>query len=299
MKNIFQTALNKTQKFWFGPIDTIALDTFRMCLGFAILLYMRFRWIYVDEWLTTKGFHINFENLPLHDFGVPLLPEKLLPLFGIIFFTSIIAFILGWCFQWTRWIVLACLVYVTAADQLSAFSPNKILIASVFILCLAPVGSYWSIHPKRDRMQPAWGLRILQATMIIHLFMSGWNKAYFGEWLINPHVLWTQVQGTYRTEAAAFLLRVLPTQIWTAMQAGALLFELLAPALFLRKSLRKIGLVWGLVFQMMIAVTMHHLGYFNLIMICYLVLFIDDQALHRCKQSLSKNVDKYIKFMHT
>jgi len=250
--------MNKLIKCLFDPIDTIRLDTFRMCLGLSLFAYMRFRWIYADEWLTHKGFHLSLENLPFHDFYVPLLPGHLLPWFGLIFFGSILAFIVGWGFSWIRWIVLVCLIYVTAADQLASFSPNKILIAAVLILCLAPTGPHWSMRSKQAMMQSAWPLRILQATMIIHLFMSGWSKIYFGEWLSNPYVLWTQVQGTFRTEAAVTLLRNLPPQMWALMQYSALLFECLAPLLFMCRSLRWIGFLWGAGFQVMIALTMHH-----------------------------------------
>ena len=47
------------------------------------------RWLYASEWLTNAGFHVTQPNLSYHPFTVPLLPQELLPLFGVILFGSI------------------------------------------------------------------------------------------------------------------------------------------------------------------------------------------------------------------
>jgi len=207
--------IDNQKRFWLGPVDGIRLGVFRACLGLSLLFYMAFRWRYASEWLTAQGFHISPANLPYFDFSVPLLSDATLPLFGILYFVNIIAFICGWKLKWTSWVVLAGLIYVSAADQLAFFSPNKILIASIFVLAASTLGGYARRSGDRSAVTSAWPLRILQMTCLIHLFMAGWAKITLGgEWLHVANVFWTQVQGTYRTEFAAFLINTLPEGYW-------------------------------------------------------------------------------------
>lgn len=275
------TSLGQSLKhFWFGPVDPIRLKAFRVCLGISLLLYMAFRWWHAGEWLTADGFHISPANLPYFEWTVPLLPQEMLPVFGILFFGSMVAFIAGWQVKWTGWLVLAGLVYVSAADQLAFFSPNKILIGAIFILAASTLGGYARRQDERAAAASAWPLRILQLTAMIHLFMAGWAKiGVGGEWLAKPYVVWTQMQGTYRTDFAAFLLNTLPQRGWILLQWSALLFELCFPFLLAIKRLRWIAIVWGIGFQLMIALTMKHLIYFNLIMVSFFVLFLDEEQL--------------------
>ncbi len=146
--------LQKQLQFWLGPCDAIRLEVFRVCLGISLLLYMGFRWQYAGEWLTEAGFHISAANLPYFDFNVLLLPEYIVLWFGLVFFASIIAFICGWQLKIVSWLVLAGLVYVSAADQLAFFSPNKILIISIFVLAASTVGGYGR-RSKDHRSSPS------------------------------------------------------------------------------------------------------------------------------------------------
>ncbi len=257
--------MERWDRFWFGEIDSLRLQVFRICLGIALLCYMAFRWQYAQEWLTEAGFHLPVTLLPYHSVAVPLMPVAALGWGGILFFVSIMGFIVGWHWRVFGWMAWMGLVYVTLADQLAAFSPNKILIATIFIILCSP----------RGRLVPAWPVRVLQTTIIIHLFMAGWVKVAHGEWLQDPYVFFTQVQGTYRTAFAAWLLQVLPKPAWAYLQLGALLFELLLPVLLLVRKFRWIAYVWGTIFQLMIALTMEHLIFFNLIMLSYFILFME------------------------
>ena len=266
--------------FWLGPMDRIRLKLFRFLIGFALLMYTGFRWVFADEWLTASGFHVSAGNLPYFDFTVPLLTHNQLFWFGTVYFASIAAFMIGWQLRWSGILTMLGLIYVSAADQLSFFSPNKILLISLLIVTCAEWGGYARRRGQSKRAPSAWPIRILQLTFIIHMFAAGWSKIFFGgEWLIRPFVFWTQVQGTYRTDFAAWLLNTLPVQGWVFLQWGALLFELLIPFLLFYKPLRRFGIIWGLFFQLMIAATMQHLIYFNLIMISFFVLFMDEDYL--------------------
>lgn len=279
----------KQMRFWLGPGGAVRLEAFRVCIGIALFFYMGFRWQYGREWLTAAGFHVSPASLPYFDWAVPLLPEKLLPWFGLGFFAAIIAFIFGWRLNIVSWLVLAGTVYVSAADQLAFFSPNKILIVSLFVVAAATLGGYARRAGDRHRAPSVWPVRILQATAMLHLFMAGWAKiAFGGEWLVKPYVFWTQVHGTYRTDAAAFLLQHLPAGGWYVLQYAALSFELLFPLLLVIKPLRRAGLAGGVVFQLSIALLMQHLIYFNLIMLSFFVLFVDEDRLRLAKITLRR-----------
>jgi hypothetical protein len=219
-------------KLWFSPVDSLRLDIFRTMIGLSLFFYMRFRWAYADEWLTQKGYHLSPAYDPYFDRVIPLLTEPWLTVFGIVFFSSIILFTIGWKIRLTALTSFLCLLYVSAADPLAFFSPNKVLICTLAVFIFSSEGRCW-LSSTEPRYISAWPLRTLRAFIIIHLFTAGWSKVVFGEWLYNPYVLWTQIQGTFCTDFAAFLLRHLPVKAWTFLQMMSLLFELLVPVFFL------------------------------------------------------------------
>jgi hypothetical protein len=90
-----------------------------------------------------------------------------------------------------------------------------------------------------------WPVRVLQATLLVMYFTAGTCKVLWGDWLRDSHVLYSQVQGPYRTEAAAWLLRHLPREAWNLMQSLSLSLELLAPVLFTVRRLRPMGFALG------------------------------------------------------
>jgi hypothetical protein len=167
--------------------------------------------------------------------------------------------------------LLGCTIYVTGVDPISAFTLNRLYIVCLTILVLAPAA--------RNGHRIAWPLRVLQVTLIVHYVSAGWCKAFGGDWLARSDVLWTQVQGLYRTDIAAWLVDVVPRGGWAAMQHVALGFELLAPLLFVVHRLRPVAFVVGLGMHLVIALTMYKLTYFSLQMACFYLLFVDADRL--------------------
>jgi len=270
--------IQKLNEFYFQPISSIRLHAFRICMGVSILCYMLFRLRWAGEWLTGQGFHLAKEHLPYHDFWVPALPEQALIVFVLCFVGVMIAFITNWKFHIIKWVLLGLVLYVTWVDQISAFSPNKLMIFSLLLLASADMGRCGDNGTKVS----AWPLRVLQMTILIHLFMAGWSKVVFGEWLSNPYVLWYQMQGTYRNELASWMLRTLPDSLWAFLQCNALIFEFLAPVLFISRKLRWIGLIWGVVFQIIIGLSMAHIIFFNLVIMSFFVVFMKEEHLQKC-----------------
>ena len=120
-------------------------------------------------------------------------------------------------------------------------------------------------------------------------------KLFHGDWAHDPDVLWTQAQGIYRTDLAAFLLNYQPKWVWTLMQYTALLFELSAPVLFTFRRLLPTGIVVGIGFQLGIALTMNQLIFFSLQMMTFYLLFIDAGTLRAVRTWLLRRCEKIVK----
>ncbi len=284
IQNHWQYFINRSQNFWLGAVDPIRLDTFRVALGFSILIYFMDWWQEAEEWLTPVGYHMSQSILP--NFPVlPVLPVWGLPWFGIVLFGSLILWILGWKTRWISWAVLLCVTYVTWADVLSAYTLNKFFIISLSCLSLVPQGTYWTIEQKNEPpcSQSVWPIRILQTTILMVYFFCGWQKIFMGDWLKFSDVLWTQAGGFYRTDLAAWMLRTFPKPVWTWIQDATLAFELSAPLLFAIRKLRPVGLLWGLIFHTLIALLMYKLIYFSLSVLSFYILFLEEEMLHKIR----------------
>ena len=103
---------------------------------------------------------------------------------------------------------------------------------------------------------------------------SGIAKGFSGDWLKYNDVVYTQMQGVFRTDFAAWCLRTLPVWNWTVMQWTTLLFELEAPVLFCVRLLRPIAFLIGMGTHLMIALMMKDLIFFSAQMWTFYVLFV-------------------------
>ncbi len=182
-----------------------------------------------------------------------------------------------------RRLALVCLfgsaLYVQMADIHSAYTLNKLFVVVYFILLITP--GYYRDSVSGKLMVAAVGLRIIQATLILQYFSAGVSKAFVGDWLTHGDVLYTQVQGIFRTETAAWMLRTLPIWAWTVMQWVALIFELEAPVLFTLRKMRPVAFVLGMGMHLMIALTMNHLIQFACVMWSFYALFVTSDEWRR------------------
>jgi len=265
--------------FWYGPMPAIRLAAFRQGILYTLALYMLARWMHAGEWLTVAGFHPSLRADRVNAPQLPLLPPALLPALGIALFGSIALAIFGWLRRPATIVALLLVVYVTLADPISAFTLNRLFILSLLLFALAPA-------PGPDDTMPAWPVRVLQLTLVVHYATSGVCKALRGDWLTSSDVLWAQLQNIYMTDAAALFVRLTPTWAMTLLQHVALGFELLAPLLFGVRRLRPLAIVIGLGMHVMIAVTMYQLIYFSAQMMCFYLLFLDLAPLQRWRARL-------------
>ena len=279
--------------FWFQAVSPIRMLVFERIMVATFLYYMVERFSYAREWLTSYGFHITAETRNWHhNDPFPLLTDNLILPFGILLFGSGIAVILGFHRRPMMWVLFACAVYVQNVDIISSFTLNKLYILSFLLLALTPLPGGLRIRPGQlDQPVSAWPVRTLQATLLIQYFTAATCKMLHGDWLLYPDTLWTHVQGIYCTDAAAWLLRVLPKDSWAVQMYIALVFELVAAFLFMFGRTRMIGFIWGAGFHLMIALTMHQLLYFSLQLMTFYVLFLSDGFLRRAWKPLTVQAD--------
>lgn len=264
--------------FWFGEIPAIRLATFQQGILFTLVFYLIERWRFAAEWLTTAGYHPSAALDPTYSPQLPLLPGAWLTAFGVVLFASVVLAIFGVLRRVMLWLAFVGVVVVTHVDPVSAFTLNRLYMFILLILALAPA--------VRDGRQAAWPVRMMQIHLLVHYLSAGACKVRYGDWVTRDDVLWMQVQGVYMTDAAAFLVRTLPGWAWTIQQHMALGFELFAPLLFLVRRLRWLGILLGVGLHLVVALTMYHLIYFSLQMMCFYFLFVDASILEKGRARL-------------
>ncbi|MGE0269263.1 MAG: hypothetical protein AB7S78_12500 [Candidatus Omnitrophota bacterium] len=269
--------------FWFAPVHPVRLRMFEKAFVFTFLLYMLERFRYAGEWLTAEGFHLTeATNNWYHITPFPLLSAWQVPVFAVVLFGSIAGVFTGRFRNIFMAVLFFCAVYVQQVDIISAFTINKLYIAGFAVLALAPAARPFTLDSGETVMrQSAWPLRTLQLTMFIQYFTAGTCKVMYGDWLNYRDVLWTHVQGTYRTDIAAWMLRVLPKWTWTVQMYLALAFETFGAFFFLDRRTVWWAMAVGLGFHLLIAATMHQLIYFSLQLLAYYILFMPEETLLR------------------
>ncbi len=261
-------------EFWVGDADVLSLRVFEATFTLTYLLWMGQCFRTWEEWLTEAGFHLTAEELVPMGYPEPFPLLSGYGVFGlaVLIAASGLALILN---KWRRVALLglfASAVYVQGADTMSAFTLNKLYVAVYGILLITP--GFKRDAKSGQMMGSVLGMRVIQATLLLQYLAAGTSKAFMGDWLKYNDVLYTQVQGVYRTDFAAWCLRTLPMWSWTVMQWTALLFELEAPVLFCVRKLRPIAFVIGIDFHLMIALMMKDLIFFSAQMWTFYALFV-------------------------
>lgn len=270
-------------------IDGLSLRVFEVLFTCTFLLRMGWLGLSWREWLTEEGFHLNAEELAAVGCPEPLpllTPPAVVALAGVTCLSAA-----GVMFNRGRRLGLLGLfvsaLYLQGVDWMSAFSINKLYIG-VYGLLLVTHGYRRDLTTGR-LIICAVPVRLVQGTLICQYFAAGVAKAFGnGDWLKYSDVLYTQVQGIFRTDFAAWCLRYLPLWSWTVMQWISLLFELEAPVLFCVRKLRPIAFVIGIGFHLMIALTMKNLIFFSAQMWSFYALFVTPEQWRWIGRTLSR-----------
>jgi hypothetical protein len=263
-----------------GPCDGIRLAWFEQALTYSLFVYTLTWWQDAGEWLTAAGFHASPAATGGVQWPVSLLSARALPLFAVVYFGSMAAVVFGFRRRAALLILWCCLIYVTSADRLSAFSMNKVYVVAYLVLLTAPV------RDGGASLASAWPVRTLQATLVLTYFGAGLCKAVHGDGLQHADTLWYQLQLPYRTAAGAWMIRTLPKPAFAAMQYATIAFELLTPVLFGVRRFRRVGILFGLAMHALIALTMYRVGLFALQNLSFYVLFVDPERLRAARSRL-------------
>lgn len=276
----------RVHSLFFEGIDPIHLDVYRRCLTIAFLVYMTYLFTHASEWLTDDGFHVTLETQLRHAAKPwPTLPSSMVPVFAMVLYGAGICLIVGRFTRPALWIALVCAIYVQRVDSLTAFAMNKLVILGFAIMALAPPPREVKLaNGQTAVLQSAWPVRILQATLMIIYFTSAVSKGFLGDWLSHSDVVWTVIQGTFRTDLSALLLRMLPKWCFTLPMIFVLAFEFLAPVLLGDKRLRPWGVAAGVLLHVGLASMMSTVFFFSLLMITYYVLFLPASTLHQVQK---------------
>jgi hypothetical protein len=276
-------------EFLVGLRDSIRLDTYRVVTGISMIGYVA-TWWFDDaaEWLTREGFHLSPQAAGQEWLVLPPLPTWALAPFGVCLFGAMLAFTIGLRLRVAAPVAFLALVYVTHVDPLAAFTPHDLLIVALALFSVSQPGSYWTLDAVPSRPVSVWPVRVLQATLLLSYPIAGLCKITSEAWVWNSFALREDVNGPYRNELAAFLLRNLPDAGWVLLQSLALAFELVAPLLFGVRRLRTVGFVWGAGMHLGIGALMDEFGWFALQMVAFYALFADDASLHALRQRLAR-----------
>lgn len=271
--------MNRWTEFWHAPISPLPLAAFRQVFLWTMLIYFGAWSRFAPEWLTDAGYHPEASIDPANAPGLPLLPEAALPWVGVVFFAALLADLFGFGRRGTIWILLVGAIYALLVDPIASFTINRLFVIGLIILAVAPEPTQAS--ESEPLVQRAWPVRMLQVTLVAQYFASGLCKTSNGDWWTEDDVLWTQIQGVYMNDFAAWLVRTLPEWAWIVLEQITLWFELLAPLLFGIRRLWPVAVVLGVGLHLVVAATMDQLIYFSLQMICFYVLFVPNEWLER------------------
>ena len=274
MSRTAETLTGRFTACFIESIDGLPLRVFEVLFTSSFLLWMGRCFLTWQEWLTSQGLHLTNDELRRMGYpdAFPLLPPWAVPFLALAIIASGVAHLLNRQRRLALVGLFLCALYVQGVDFMAAFTLNKLFVGIYGILLLSP--DYEQNPAKQTLAICAVPVRVIQATLILQYFAAGLAKATHGDWLHGSDVLYTQVQGVYRTDFAAWMLRTLPVWAWSVMQHLSLFFELMAPVAFMVRKFRPFAFIVGMGFHLVIAMVMHDLIFFSAQMWAFYALFV-------------------------
>jgi Vitamin K-dependent gamma-carboxylase len=276
----------------------LRVEIVRIAAPLAVLGFMSGRIAHADEWLSDGGFQVP--DLGGDDWRQPFYMSPLSPttawILVAVMVLSGLSLAAGFRSRLSALIFAVCLGYVALADRLAAFTVSKMSPVVMLALACSPCGARFGVDAfLKRRSNPATPLpthaaggttRFYQALLSVMYCTSGIWKAR-GDWLSHPLVLWTHVHDSYQTAFSWALANVVPSWLWTVLQAVTLLFELFAPLWFIVNKTRPWALAWGVGMHVFIGLIFGPVRWFALLMITLLVAsFWPEEQLERAAKRL-------------
>jgi hypothetical protein len=296
-KGLLTRAWGGLLDLWFEPISPARLRIFEKTFAITFIYYVASWGLYAREWLTTDGFHFTPEvtSASYPPPMPPLPPEWLVPFMLLIFIAPTMV-ILGIRRRPALMLTWLCAIYIQLVEIAAAFTLNKLYIIFFLVLLLAPDPQ--KIRLKKDEepqlRQTAWPVRIIQATLVIQYCSAGICKVVHGDWLKRVDILYGHSAGLYRNHLATWAIHNLPNWAWGVQGVIALCFEVFAPALFLIKKLRWVGIIVGVGMHIFIALLMKDLIFFSAQMITFYVLFLPDRFVDPVDTWVEGKLDRFL-----
>lgn len=198
-------------------IDALPLRVFEVLFTCAFLLRMGWLGLSWREWLTEEGFHLNAAELAAVGCPepLPLLTGPGVAALAVVICLSAAGLMLNKARRLALLGIFGCALYTQGVDWMSASSISKLFVGVYGILLLTP--GYTRDAASGRLMVSAVPVRLVQGTLICQYLASGIAKGFSGDWLKYNDVVYTQMQGIFRTDFAAWCLRTLPLWSWTGM----------------------------------------------------------------------------------
>ena len=265
----------------FEPQPIARLVFVRIFVPLAILAFLASRLIHADDWLSTAGFHPPaLADDWRQAVSIPPVPPGVAWAIAIAVVIAGLASSLGAATRYSTALFGALLAYTTLADRLEAFTVSKMGTILIIALACTPCGARYSVDAWWRHRRDAKALlpthcgggnvRFYQLLVPIFYFSSGYCKAT-GDWLKNPHVLYSHLHDSYQTPVSLFAANHAPAWMWTVMQATTLAFEVGAPLWFGWRITRPYALAYGIAMHTLIGLMFGPVMWFALLMIVMLL----------------------------
>ncbi|MBI3408560.1 MAG: HTTM domain-containing protein [Planctomycetes bacterium] len=270
------------QRFWHAPIRAERLALTRILFALALLTdqLLQFLPIFPDLYGPGGFYPQGLEDQWLLDtWRWPILffnTDDLRWVYPLFFFWMgvTVAFLLGWKTRSMNVVLwLLCYAFITRTQALRT-GAEDVMMATVFLLLLAPCGHAFALDLKRRRREPpvftpAWPLRLLQIQLCVIYLTTGLAKvlapAWYDGWFTGAWWDGTALHYVFcKVHMTRWSFAQLPLPFWltAAMTYTAVWWEVLFTLLVCFRRTRRWALWFGVLFHIVIYVTLE-VGWFS------------------------------------
>ncbi len=285
---------------------SIGLGLFRFAVAFTVGAHIIPTLLHLDDnYLATAFREKNFSFFTPQVIAlVDQSPDWLILAITGLFYVSLAAFAAGFRTQASSIVITATCYYFYALNSLHIGTLSfDILLVTLVLMCITSYpGDYFSIDSiwrrnlkeQRER-RPFFVQRLLQLQIASTYFYTALCKfTAGGNWLTgNP--IYYLLNSVPESVVKHFPLRSLFAQhpaLCYKMGIGLIAFEISLPFLLLIRRTRVLGILLGLVFHVMLLITLHVPTIFFFLFPPQLLLFIDPEKISAWLQKGSKQLSE-------
>ena len=272
------------------PQPFARLAAIRILAPLAMLGFLSSRLAHPSEWVGDGGFRLpQVHDAVRQPIFTPALPGALATVFAVAVVLLALSVSFGFHPRKAAVALAMATLFAALGDRLSTFTVTKISPALLLALACTPCGAAYSVDAwlgrRRDAARSTTGAAsarsapprfvtrgsvfFFQSFLCVFYCASGLCKVQ-GDWLENPHVLWTHLHDTMQTKLTPIVANYTPGPMWTVLQASVLAFEVGAPLWFAWRRTRVYALVFGLGMHVMIGALFWPVRWFAMLMMALL-----------------------------